>query len=61
MPKKIKEFCENCKYFDRYWCKRRAPLGVLKEEGEGGYMKSVIACWPDVRESNWCGEWEKKK
>lgn len=35
------------------WCQKNAPVGVLVEDDDG---KEVVATFPTIHESNWCGE-----
>jgi len=43
------QFCENCRFFDYYRCRRHAPIAKPDDRS---------AHWPWVYEKFWCGDWE---
>lgn len=58
----MKEKCGNCRYFDRTLgevfgeCRRYAPKLSAKNGEE--QQPSALAIWPEVKEFNWCGDYE---
>lgn len=41
-------------FLKTYKCQRRAPIAT------GGMMSAPQTIWPEVDETNYCGEWEEK-
>ncbi|KKN75790.1 hypothetical protein LCGC14_0376660 [marine sediment metagenome] len=48
-----KEQCSNCRFKKEDLCKRHAPQPLKDTDHR-------IPKWPDVRDTDWCGEWGKK-
>ncbi len=64
---RYEEYCHNCEYCKKeeghnetfYYCRFNPPVAVLiewsKEEDK------VIARWPEVPSTAWCGQWRKER
>lgn len=52
--------CKTCKYFDQSLCKRHPPQCATAIPQRNPFTQEVlpmiIAGWPQVSESDWCGE-----
>jgi hypothetical protein len=52
--------CESCRFWeptsagDRGWCRRKSPVPFLGE-------KNRDALWPMTTDTDWCGEYRKRK
>jgi len=58
--------CENCRFFDAHnaaeedeegYCRRHSPRPVVtKRDGMTDDPNDVVAWWPVVLSSDWCGD-----
>jgi hypothetical protein len=59
-PVPLKTQCDTCRFaqqttFGGMYCRRRAPVSVLQENG------AHKPAWPVVSEYDWCGEFEWRR
>lgn len=52
--------CDTCFFWQRTApslgeCRRRAPVPTV---AFGSVKHEAVACWPHVRDTDWCGEYE---
>ncbi len=57
-------YCVTCHFYSHGTCRRRAPTGPIAAQWVGGWpgpapQKILVCPWPEVREKDWCGEWQQ--
>ena len=50
--------CQHCIYLRERECRRHAPRIVVLPDDER--RDAAIAIWPEVHESDWCGEYKPR-